>query len=168
MSCIRGLDRLHQLCVSCHCNGFSPSPPMSSISAADRSSMHVQRLSPIATFCVCACCVSSHHHRRQLLFISSSLISPPFSVLAQARSSQNGSSQEQPEPTRSTQKHPEAPRSTQKHPGADRSTQKHENKTHPQKTAPSVFSGCVRFLCRNAGVVLRSPKSTSERLKRCS
>ena len=55
---------------------------------------------------MCACCVSSHHHRRQLLLISSSFISPPFSVLAQARSSQNGSSQEQPEPTRSSHTQP--------------------------------------------------------------
>ena len=43
---------------SCQCNGFSPSPPMSSISAADRSSMHAQRLSPSPTFaCARAVCL---------------------------------------------------------------------------------------------------------------
>ena len=43
-----------------------------------------------------------------------------------------------------------------------------KKRTRPEKTGPYVFSGCVRFRARNVGAVLRPPKSTSERLKRCS
>ena len=126
-SSIRGVDRHHQLCASCHCNGFSPSPPMSSISAADRSSMHVQRLSPSPPFaCARAVC---------LLIITAAnfsssrhLSSLPRSLFwlkpGAARMEAARSSQNQPEAPRSTQRHPAAPRSTQEQPGATRRSQK--------------------------------------------
>ena len=147
MSCIHGVYRLHQLCASCLCNGFSPSPPMSSISAADRSSMHVQRLSPSPPFaCARAVCLliitaANFSSSRHLSSLPRSLfwLKPGAARMEAARSSQN-----QPEAPRSTQRHPEAPRSTQEQPEAPRSTKtRHTHRRRHRLSSLGVSAFCV-------------------------
>ena len=75
-SSIRGGDRHHHVCDFCHCKGLSPSPPMPSLRSKVSSTMHMQKVKPLATLGVCGCCVSSHHHHHLRRSISQSLLSP--------------------------------------------------------------------------------------------